>query len=165
MSVFVLFLVVALTSLSHGTFKRKPRVDYTQWREDNCAGTWQSGYSCDEEGKDLSGKFCVTKEADGPVFFNDGCTMMNDGWAMIFHPACLFHDNCYHNEPATNGRTRLDCDKGFRDRMKLICETLPTDDQSGCKSKADGYYRIIAGWFPSIANSRYACVNQYAEYD
>ncbi|MEM1028710.1 MAG: phospholipase A2 [Myxococcota bacterium] len=88
-------------------------------------------------------------------FYHDGCSgkpllgkpaensTRAKTWGQLFHAACVYHDHCYHHEPATNGHTQKQCDKFMRDEMYAICEAefaRKRGARLNCKRAATSFY-------------------------
>lgn len=130
--------------------------DYREWRKNQCQGEWVEGVTCDN-GKKQKGHYCVTADSEGNKMFEDGCTVGILKYGYAFHEACVFHDNCFHHEPATNGRTQKECDQMLYEKLKKICET---SDVFACRFVAAITYRGAR----LFAKKRYNCTNSKANY-
>lgn len=104
------------------------------------------------------GGVCVMKWSrnGGPekVVFHDGCSGQALGrpstnsvsattWGQLFHPACVYHDHCYHHEPSTSGKSQKFCDDRMRSDMYRICDAeyrTKAVARTACKKAAATMY-------------------------
>ncbi len=93
-----------------------------------------------------------------PMYFN-GCSGTVGYYGAIFFQACVYHDLCYHHEPASTGLQREDCDSKFYNNMFEICEKQFPHD-SKCKGRARLFYNAVA----TFGETAWICSKEKANY-
>lgn len=80
-------------------------------------------WTCPATGAVRSGETCKVVNAQNQVMYFNGCSAPDGKYKTLFFKACIVHDLCYHHEPQTNNKSKVDCDSQFLANMKKICKT------------------------------------------
>ncbi|MBT4762172.1 MAG: hypothetical protein HOO06_10780 [Bdellovibrionaceae bacterium] len=100
-----------------------------------------------------NGKFCVS----GNMFY-DGCSASVPGYEDFFFNSCVLHDFCYHHEPSTNGKSKIDCDKEFLANLNFQCSKHKSPFK--CRLTARTFYQAVA----RFGESSWQCSDVVADY-
>lgn len=121
----------------------------------NIVYNWKCPYSGDLR---TQAHCMVLDDESRPMYFN-GCSGAIGNYGTIFFQACVYHDLCYHHEPASTGLQREDCDSKFYNNMFEICEKQYPHD-SNCKSSARWFYNAVA----TFGKNAWICSKEKANY-
>lgn len=121
-------------------------------------GKVQKSYTCPKSKLKLNFGFCVFENEQGIEQFFDGCTGPDGGHTDLFYPHCIRHDLCYHHEPVTNGLSRKDCDREFRDNLLDSCH------RSKDVRKCQRWAKVMYGALRVFGNIAFNCAKYEASY-
>lgn len=116
-------------------------------------------WTCPATGAVRNGETCKQKNAQGQVMYFNGCSAPEGKYKNLFFKACIIHDLCYHHEPQTNGKSKIDCDNQFLADMKRICKvTNPFSLE--CGVVAQTFYSAVA----NAGDSAFTCSKENVNY-
>lgn len=116
-------------------------------------------WTCPATGSLKTGEACKQRNADGGVMYFNGCSAPEGKYKDLFFRACIIHDLCYHHEPQTNGKSKIDCDDDFLKNMKKICKkTNPLSLE--CGIAAQTFYAAVA----SAGDTAFRCSKENVQY-
>lgn len=100
-------------------------------------------WTCPVTGSLKVGESCRQNNGHGQVMYFNGCSAPEGRYKTLFFKACVIHDLCYHHEPTTNNKSKVDCDTQFLADMKKICKaTNPFSLE--CGIVAQTFYAAVA---------------------
>ncbi|MBT4760275.1 MAG: hypothetical protein HOO06_01140 [Bdellovibrionaceae bacterium] len=127
--------------------------DFLQFSCDKNAGELVSELVCPNSGEKRKGSFCIVENS-----FYNGCTASVTGYGELFFDSCVLHDHCYHHEPASNGKSKNDCDIAFYENLKQVCKT--TFWKKACDKVAKSSYKALK----AFGESSWSCSNTQSQY-
>lgn len=132
-----IFLLPFILIFSLSTFASTQLENYC----DQYKGEVVQSYKCPKSGLTIPFDFCVIKRESKVDLFFDGCTGPTGGHSALFYPYCIAHDFCYHQEPATSGKTQKMCDMELREGLLKACQKATNIKK--CKNWAKTMYRAV----------------------
>lgn len=116
-------------------------------------------WTCPATGNIKMGEACKQKNAEGQVMYFNGCSAPEGKYKTLFFKACIIHDLCYHHEPTTSNKSKLDCDNQFLTNMKKICKaTNPFSLE--CGIVAQTFYAAV----DNAGNAAFTCSKENVQY-
>lgn len=115
----VLVSLSLVLSVSSVAFADQQLVDYCLQTGGEVVQQW----TCPATGNIRTGEVCKQSNSLGQVMYFNGCSAPEGKYKTLFFRACIIHDLCYHHEPTTNNKSKLNCDDQFLANMKKICKT------------------------------------------
>ncbi len=121
-------------------------------------GTIVRNWTCPRSGDHRNELHCQILDEEGRSMYFNGCSGSVGNYGEIFFQACVYHDLCYHHEPATHGYKRYDCDSQFYHNMIKICDSRPKD--SRCKGRARLFFDAVS----TFGKNAWICSSDQASY-
>jgi hypothetical protein len=134
---------------------------------------------CDTGTGEDSPHVCLYRDGKGRAFFDDGPSTpasahfisgISDSydlarWGLLFWPAAVNHDYCYHHNPITRGLSQQDCDMQMLSDLSAVCETeafkkISWFDQDVCHKNAALAFATVRG----CGDKYYAVQNTLVDY-
>ena len=151
-------LLVSLTlilSFTSQAYADKQLTDYCV----GTGGTVVPEWTCPATGDLKVGEACKQTNSAGQVMYFNGCSAPEGKYKTLFFKACIIHDLCYHHEPQTTGKSKLNCDDQFLVDMKKICKT--TNPMSfECGIVAQTFYAAVV----NAGESAFMCSKENVPY-
>jgi hypothetical protein len=136
------FFVLGGLQTAHGasfvdSLLNAPLLNYCLQKGGQVLDTW----TCPESKLQRTGPFCKLQDSAGKELIFNGCTNVYGEYGSIFLKACVLHDLCYHNEPASTGKQKADCDQKLYADMMTICTQTPGEEH--CKLVAESFFFTV----------------------
>lgn len=151
-------LLVSLTlilGVSVTAFADQQLVEYCSQTGGEIVPEW----TCPATGSVKAGVACKQKNSVGQVMYFNGCSAPEGRYKTLFFKACIIHDLCYHHEPQTNNKSKLDCDNEFLKNMKKICKsTNPLSLE--CGIVAQTFYAAV----DTAGDAAFMCSKENVQY-
>ncbi len=147
--------VMLIFGVSTTAFADQQLVEYCTLTGGEIVSEW----TCPATGSVKMGEACKQKNAAGqPMYFN-GCSAPEGRYKTLFFKACVIHDLCYHHEPATNNKSKADCDNQFLTNMKKICKTTNPFSLE-CGIVAQTFYAAV----DNAGDAAFTCSKENVQY-
>lgn len=151
----VLVSLSLIMSVSSVSFADQQLIEYCLQTGGEVVQEW----TCPATGSIRAGEACKQKNGQGQVMYFNGCSAPEGRYKDLFFKACVVHDLCYHHEPATNNKSKVDCDNDFLKNMKKICKaTNPFSLE--CGIVAQTFYAAVA----NAGDVAFACSKENVQY-
>lgn len=156
-SVFVsLSLLLTITfGLTSVTLADQQLVEYCHQTGGEVVPEW----ICPATGTIKTGEACKQTNTQGQEMYFNGCSAPKGKYKTLFFKACIIHDLCYHHEPTTSNKSKLDCDDQFLNDMNKIC--VNTDPLSfECGFVAQSFYTAVV----KAGDAAFSCSKENVNY-
>lgn len=151
----VLALFVAITAVTAAALADQQLVNYCVKTGGEVVQQW----TCPATGSIKSGEACKQTNSQGQVMYFNGCSAPEGKYKTLFFKACIIHDLCYHHEPATNNKSKADCDNQFFTNMKKICKTTGVLNIE-CGLAAQTFYTAVV----KGGDTAFSCSKENVQY-
>lgn len=144
-----------ILSFSAAAFADQQLADYCS----QTGGEVVPGWTCPATGVVKNGNICKRNNYAGQTMYFNGCSAPDGKYKTLFFKACIIHDLCYHHEPQTNGKSKIDCDNQFLANMKKICRTT-NPFSFECGAAAQTFYAAVE----SAGEAAFMCSKENVDY-